>query len=75
MAAEQPSFPDYSNYQRLPSMVLGFHGCDEFVGEQVLSGKVPHLARSVNQYDWLGGHLLLGKRPAASDGVGCSCKG
>jgi hypothetical protein len=35
-------------------MVLGFHGCDESVGEQVLSGKVPHLARSVNQYDWLG---------------------
>lgn len=54
MAAEQPPFPDYSNYQRLPSMVLGFHGCDESVGEQVLSGKVLHLARSVNQYDWLG---------------------
>lgn len=54
MAAEQPPFPDYSNYQRLPSMVLGFHGCDESVGEDVLSGKLPHLATSVNKYDWLG---------------------
>jgi hypothetical protein len=44
----------YSNYQRLPSLVLGFHGCDRKVGEAVLSGAEPHLLDSNRETDWLG---------------------
>jgi hypothetical protein len=36
------------------SLVLGFHGCDKNIGEQVLDGKIRHLHRSENDYDWLG---------------------
>lgn len=36
------------------SLVLGFHGCDREVGEQVLCGAETHLRGSENQYDWLG---------------------
>ena len=49
-----PSKPVFDVYQRLTGLVLGFHGCDESVGEDLLRGKVPHLKPSVNQYDWLG---------------------
>ena len=35
------------------AFVLGFHGCDEAVGERVLSGKTG-LGPSENPYDWLG---------------------
>ena len=41
----------YSNY---PTVVLGFHGCEREVGEDILSGKVSHLKKSENSYDWLG---------------------
>lgn len=41
-------------YRRPPSQVLAFHGCDRTVGEAILNGKVKHLARSANDYDWLG---------------------
>jgi len=40
-------------YSVLPSFVLGFHGCDEKIGESVLSGK-SRLLSSENSYDWLG---------------------
>jgi len=40
-------------YSTLPGIVLGFHGCDESVGEQVLAGK-SHLRKSDKVYDWLG---------------------
>lgn len=40
-------------YSVLPSFVLGFHGCDEKVGEHILSGK-SKLQPSENSYDWLG---------------------
>lgn len=40
-------------YSSLPSFVLGFHGCDEKVRNEVLSGK-SHLNLSKNKYDWLG---------------------
>lgn len=58
-ARKPPDIPGYSNYQRLPSMVLGFHGCDKSVGEAVLKGKVPHLETSANEYDWLGGGIYF----------------
>jgi hypothetical protein len=35
------------------AFVLGFHGCDESVGEQILAGR-EHLVPSSNDYDWLG---------------------
>jgi hypothetical protein len=50
IAAVQPS---YDIYRRLPSLVLGFHGCDRVTGERVLQGK-EHLKPSQNAYDWLG---------------------
>ena len=44
----------WSNYEFLPSPILGFHGCDASVGEEILSGKESHLKPSENEYDWLG---------------------
>jgi hypothetical protein len=35
------------------AFVLGFHGCDEKLGEAVLSGREV-LKSSTNDYDWLG---------------------
>jgi len=32
---------------------LGFHGCDQTVGEQILAGRT-HIRWSENEYDWLG---------------------
>ena len=40
-------------YEILPSFVLGFHGCDEAVAEQVFAGTTD-LKVSTNDYDWLG---------------------
>lgn len=51
---QAPASLAYSNYQRLPSLVLGFHGCEREVGEAVLRGAEPHLLRSTNEHDWLG---------------------
>src|SRR5690606_4587517 len=44
----------WSAYEYQPSFVLGFHGCDEDIGEAVLCGKKPHLKGSEQKYDWLG---------------------
>lgn len=46
--------PDYSGYQRLPSWVLGFHGCDKAVALKVLGDQKAHLDPSKNTWDWLG---------------------
>lgn len=40
-------------YASYPSLILGFHGCDQEVGEDILSGKAP-LLPSRNDFDWLG---------------------
>ena len=67
-------------YKKHPGWVLGFHGCDESIGEQVLSGKVAHLAPSKNEYDWLGeGIYFWENNPAralefARDGAGSDPK-
>ena len=42
-----------TDFSRLPSFVLGFHGCDRSVGESLLCGDT-RIARSENDYDWLG---------------------
>lgn len=44
----------WSNYEYQPSFILGFHGCDQFVGENIISGKSQHLKPSQKSYDWLG---------------------
>jgi hypothetical protein len=40
-------------YDRLPGLILGYHGCDRSVGEAVLAGKA-ELKANNNTYDWLG---------------------
>lgn len=45
---------DGSVYEYQPSFILGFHGCDRTVGEEILSGKKLHLKPSEKSYDWLG---------------------
>lgn len=45
---------DGSNYEYQPSFILGFHGCDKSVGEDILSGKKTHLNASEKAWDWLG---------------------
>lgn len=58
MAAKQPSKlnppAEWERFRRSPGLVLGFHGCDRKVGEDLLSGRIPHLKPSTNTYDWLG---------------------
>lgn len=41
-------------YSSPVALILGFHGCDREIGEQILQGKVSHLRKSENRYDWLG---------------------
>lgn len=40
-------------YKTYPSLVLGFHACDESIAKRVFSGKA-RLKSSKNNYDWLG---------------------
>ncbi|RTE08142.1 hypothetical protein [Paenibacillus whitsoniae] len=40
-------------YANLPSFVLGFHGCDKSVTDQIINHK-EQLKKSENAYDWLG---------------------
>lgn len=44
----------HSLYEYQPSFILGFHGCDEAVGEKVLSKAGEHLKASEKEFDWLG---------------------
>lgn len=43
------------------SLVLGFHGCDREIGEQILHGAIKHLRKSENRYDWLGHGIYFWK--------------
>lgn len=56
MATAPPSF---AGYQRLPTWVLGFHGCDEAVGLKVLQDQKLHLEPSQNSWDWLGNGIYF----------------
>ena len=40
--------------QHSKTLVLGFHGCDEQTGRQLISGELNHLSPSKNPYDWIG---------------------
>jgi len=53
------SASNWELYKRQPGFVLGFHGCDETVGEAILAGKSPGLKQSVNDYDWLGSGIYF----------------
>lgn len=41
-------------YKAQPAFVLGFHGCDEAIGEAVLRSSDGRLNASYNEYDWIG---------------------
>lgn len=41
-------------YAGSPAFVLGFHGCDEEIGEAILASGDANLTHSENDYDWLG---------------------
>ena len=41
-------------YQRTPQTVLGFHGCDKSVVNEILNNPKKHLRPSRNKHDWLG---------------------
>jgi hypothetical protein len=43
---------------RSSALVLGYHGCDRKIGEQILGGR-GHLRASENDYDWLGGGIYF----------------
>ena len=45
-------------YSIRPGLVIGFHGCDESVRDNVLNGKA-NLAASTNKYDWLGNGIYF----------------
>lgn len=38
---------------KIPGLILGYHGCDREVGERLLAGK-EHIRKSTNSFDWLG---------------------
>jgi hypothetical protein len=40
-------------YRSKPGLLIGFHGCEESVRDEIISGKKPMLP-SVNDHDWLG---------------------
>ena len=45
-------------YQKLPNLVLGFHGCNKEVFQKVIKGG-QHLRKSNNSYDWLGNGIYF----------------
>lgn len=55
----QPNDFDSRIYQKLPQIVLGFHGCDREIGERILNSSSEHLKKSKNVYDWLGNGIYF----------------
>lgn len=58
MSARDPQ-SGWELYEFLPAFVLGFHGCDQSIGEAILRGDQKHLKKSQNDYDWLGKGLYF----------------
>ena len=50
---------DKGFYQKSPQTVLGFHGCDRSVAEEILNSQEKHLKPSENTYDWLGNGIYF----------------
>jgi len=44
----------WSLYQVQPSFVLGFHGTEKSLVDDVVAGKTSHLTRSAGKFEWLG---------------------
>ncbi|MDR0930087.1 MAG: hypothetical protein LBM74_10320 [Oscillospiraceae bacterium] len=45
-------------YSKLPNLVIGFHGCDRTLAENVISGQ-DSMHGSKNDYDWLGNGIYF----------------
>ena len=45
-------------YSKRPNIILGFHGCDQDVRDNVITGK-GLLRKSSNDYDWLGNGIYF----------------
>ena len=52
-------FEEWADYELTAGLTLGFHGCDNSVGEAVLSGDETVLVASENEYDWLGSGIYF----------------
>jgi len=50
---------NFSLYEKFTPYVLGFHGCDQSVANQLLSTDTPSFKQSSNGYDWLGGRMYF----------------
>jgi len=46
-------------YSTLPHFILGFHGCDQSVADEIISSSKKHLKTSDNEYDWLGSGIYF----------------
>lgn len=47
-------------YNRIPNLLLAYHGCDKLVGLKILESKGKlHLQKSSNKYDWLGSGIYF----------------
>ena len=44
---------DSSIYQHSAQTVIGFHGCDKSVADEILNSPNKQLVFSTNTYDWL----------------------
>ncbi len=50
--------PNFELYNHSHKLVLGFHGCDESVAQELLSA-TPTFKQSKNDYDWLGNGMYF----------------
>jgi len=46
-------------YSKRPGWIIGFHGCDKSVRDDIVSKKGIILHPSTNEYDWLGGGVYF----------------
>lgn len=46
-------------YDYKPNVIIGFHGCDNYVAENILLSSKPKFCPSVNDYDWLGSGMYF----------------
>ncbi|MFO7701502.1 MAG: hypothetical protein R6V37_00760 [Psychroflexus maritimus] len=46
-------------YSRKRGLVIGFHGCDQEVRDEIVSQKLKNLKPSENLYDWLGNGIYF----------------
>ena len=54
-----PTRSNWENYEFAAGLTLGFHGCDQSVGEAILGSDEISLIPSENDYDWLGSGIYF----------------